>query len=74
MRVWPSIDASELKCEALLLAGTKNRSVMEWLEDNRESLDKTGVQVEILEGLTHHQEFSQIDRVYPVVKAFFEIR
>jgi len=61
-----------LKCATLLLSGTKNRSVMEWLKENKGSLEATGVQVEIVEGLTHQQEFSQIERVYPMVRGFFE--
>jgi pimeloyl-ACP methyl ester carboxylesterase len=72
MRGWPSIDAADLHCATLLLSGTKNKGVMEWLKENNESLRTAGVQVEIVEGLTHQQEFSQIDRVYPVVRSFFE--
>jgi pimeloyl-ACP methyl ester carboxylesterase len=71
MRGWPSIGASDIECAKLLLTGTKNRSVMRWLEKNGESLDRAGVRVEIVEGLTHQQEFSQIDRVYPAVRSFF---
>jgi hypothetical protein len=72
MRGWPSIEAEDLDCAALLLAGTRNKGVMGWLEAERESLDRAGVQVEIVEGLTHQQEFSQIDRVFPAVRSFFE--
>jgi pimeloyl-ACP methyl ester carboxylesterase len=72
MRGWSSIEAGDVKCPTLLLAGTKNRSVMEWLKENGESLRETNVQVEIVEGLLHQQEFSQIDRVYPTVRSFFE--
>lgn len=72
MRAWPSIEASDLACAAFFLAGTKNSSVLKWLKANCESLERAGVQVEIVEGLTHQQEFSQIDRVYPAVRAFFE--
>jgi pimeloyl-ACP methyl ester carboxylesterase len=72
MRGWPSIEAGDVACATLLLAGTKNKSVLEWLKANDESLGGTRVQVEIVEGLTHQQEFSQIDRVYPVVRSFFQ--
>jgi pimeloyl-ACP methyl ester carboxylesterase len=72
MRGWPSIEANDVNCAALLLAGTKNRSVLEWLKENEESLEKTRVRIEIVKGLTHQQEFSQIDRVYPIVRSFFE--
>ena len=71
MRGWPSIEPGDLQCPALLLAGTKNRSAMAWLKENDEPLARAGVQVEIIAGLTHQQEFSQIDRVYPAVTAFF---
>jgi len=72
MRGWPSIEAGDVDCPTLLLAGTKNRSVLEWLAGNGESLERAGVQVELVEGLTHQQEFSQIDQVYPIVRSFFE--
>lgn len=69
-RAWPSIEASDVKCAKLLLAGTRNKSVMDWLEGKAESLQQAGVQVELVEGLNHQQEFSQIDRVYPIVESF----
>jgi pimeloyl-ACP methyl ester carboxylesterase len=72
MRGWPSIEAGDVDCATLLLAGTKNRSTLEWLKENDEALERAGVQVEIVEGLTHQQEFNQIDRVYPAVRSFFE--
>ncbi len=72
MRDWPSIEAGEMGCAKLLLSGTRNKSAQEWIEENGKSLEEAGVQVEIVEGLTHQQEFSQIDRVYPIVRSFFE--
>jgi pimeloyl-ACP methyl ester carboxylesterase len=72
MRTWPSIDVAEMDCATLLLTGTKNKGVMTWLEGNRASLEQAGVRVEIVEGLTHQQEFSQADRVFPVVRPFFD--
>jgi pimeloyl-ACP methyl ester carboxylesterase len=71
MRGWPSIEASDIQCAKLLLTGTKNMSVLDWLGENGESLDRAGARVEIIEGLTHQQEFSRIDQVYPVVRSFF---
>ena len=58
MRGWPAVEPGDLDCPALLLAGSKNRSVMKWLEANPGSLEQAGVQLEIVEGLTHPQEFS----------------
>jgi pimeloyl-ACP methyl ester carboxylesterase len=70
MREWPSIDPGEIRCPTLLLVGTRNSNTLNWVKSNRPVLDGTGVQVEIIEGLSHQQEFSQIDRVYPAVSAF----
>lgn len=72
MRCWPSIEASEVDCAALLLAGTKNNSVLEWLKRNDKSIERAEVKFEIVEGLTHQQEFSQVDTVYPIDRSFIE--
>jgi pimeloyl-ACP methyl ester carboxylesterase len=74
MRDWPSVEPHEIGCPALLLAGTKNKSTLEWVVANRDALDAAGVQTEVVEGLTHDQEFTKIDRVFPVVSAFFKNR
>lgn len=70
MRAWPPVAPGQVACPALLLAGTKNTAVMNWLEANRPALEGTRVQVELLDGLTHPQEFSQIERIYPPAEAF----
>ena len=72
MREWPDIDLESIKCPTLLLAGSKNRTAINWIDKERDALYKAGVQVEILEGLTHQQEFSQIDLVFPVVNKFMD--
>ena len=70
MREWPSIDPDQVRCPTMLLVGTKNKGVVRWVEANRESLDQAGIRVEIVEGLKHSQEFTQIDSVFPVVSSF----
>lgn len=70
MRGWPPVDPDQMRCPTLLVAGTKNKATTAWIESNRGALDESPVQVEVFTGLTHSQEFSQIDRVYPVVSAF----
>ena len=72
MRKGLEIDLESKKCPILLLAGSKNRSAINWIDMERDALYKAGVQVEILEGLTHRQEFSQIDQVFPVVKIYLD--
>jgi len=72
MPSWPSIAAADLDCAALLLAGSRNNSVMEWLKNNDQSLESAEIQVEIIAGLTHQQEFTKINQVFPIVRSFFE--
>jgi pimeloyl-ACP methyl ester carboxylesterase len=72
MRDWPGVEPGEVGCPVLLLTGTKNKSTLEWAEANRGALDASGVQIEVIDGLTHDQEFTKIDRVFPVVSAFFK--
>ncbi|MEW5868400.1 MAG: alpha/beta fold hydrolase [Chloroflexota bacterium] len=70
MRAWPPIEPGQMNCPALLLSGTKNTAVMDWLEANRPALQGSPVQLELVEGLNHPQEFSQIERVYSPAEAF----
>ncbi|MBN1886431.1 MAG: alpha/beta hydrolase, partial [Thermoflexales bacterium] len=72
MRSWPSIEPGDVACPALLLSGTKNQVPMDWIEAHRQALEQAGTRVEIIPGLNHLQEFSQVERVFPVVKSFFK--
>jgi len=38
-----------------------NKSVMDWMEENRSSIARIKARVEIKDGLTNQQEFSQIE-------------
>ncbi len=66
-------DGVNIAYDVLLLADSKNKIVMEWLVENGDSVVESGLRVEINEGLTHQQEFSHIDIVYPIVRLFFEL-
>ncbi len=70
MRDWPSIDPADIRCPTMLLVGTKNKKVLSWVRQNREALDRAEIRIEVIEGLSHQQEFSQIDQVYPAVTSF----
>jgi pimeloyl-ACP methyl ester carboxylesterase len=72
MRDWPRVDPGDVSCPTLLLVGTKNKNVINWIQTEREALDSANIQVEIIAGLTHTQEFSEIDRVFPVVSSFLK--
>jgi pimeloyl-ACP methyl ester carboxylesterase len=67
MREWPSIEPSDIACPTLLVVGTRNKRVLNWVQANKQDLDEAMVQVVIVEGLTHQQEFSKIDQVFPAV-------
>jgi pimeloyl-ACP methyl ester carboxylesterase len=70
MRDWPRVEPADLKCPTMLLVGTKNKNVMNYVQSERSNLDSNGVQVEVVNGLNHQQEFTQVDRVFPPVSAF----
>jgi len=70
MRNWPDISPNEMRCPVLLLAGSKNKSVSEWIKRNVETINTARVKVDIVAGLTHPQEFSQVERVFPPVYSF----
>ena len=70
MREWPSISAREMRCPTMLLVGTKNNNVIRYVDDHRADLEEAGVQLEIIDGLNHQQEFSQITKVLPPVREF----
>jgi hypothetical protein len=42
------------------------------VDQYRAALTDSQVRVRIVEGLNHEQEFSQIDRVLPVMRSFME--
>ncbi|MFZ6030043.1 MAG: alpha/beta fold hydrolase [Chloroflexota bacterium] len=70
MRNWPAIAPGEMKCPTLLLAGSKNKAALPWVQEHASTLENTHVQVHLVEGLTHPQEFSQVALVFPQVHAF----
>jgi len=70
MRSWPDVALASLNCPTLVLTGTKNRRVMDWVEAQHQEIGDAGIQIEIIEGLTHAQELIQIDRALPPVQAF----
>jgi len=72
MRTWPGVEPGDVRCPTLLLVGTKNKRVLGWVQANGKALDEAGVRVEIMQGLTHNQEFGKIDAVFPVVSSFLK--
>ena len=70
MRDWPGIEPTDLKCPTMLLVGSRNKNVMEYVKSEQPALDNVSIKVKIITGLNHQQEFSQVDKVFPVVSSF----
>jgi len=67
---WPVVRPRDIKCPALLIMGSGNVDAMAQAEKYREEMAEAGVQVEVFEGLGHYQEFTDVDRVFPVIQRF----
>lgn len=66
---WPAVIPGDLHSPALWLIGSENKGAMASLNEHQESLP-TSVQAHVIEGLTHEQEFTEIDKVLPVMLEF----
>ena len=63
----------DLNCPALLIMGSGNVDAVAQAEKYREEMVEAGVRVEVLEGLGHYQEFTDVDRVFPVIQRFLNL-
>ncbi len=71
MRDWSCIEPKDVRCPTMLLVGTKNKDTFDWVKTHRAELDSARIRVELVEGLNHLQEVTEIDRVFPIVHSFF---
>lgn len=69
---WAPVEPGDLLCPTLWLVGTRNDPALASTEEYRPVLNKTKVRVQIVEGLNHRQEFTEIDKVLPTVLAFIQ--
>jgi len=67
---WGAIEPADLRCPALCLVGSQNENAMAGIKEYEESFKTSNVQVHVIEGLNHLQEFTEIDKVLPVMLAF----
>ncbi|MFZ1946419.1 MAG: alpha/beta fold hydrolase, partial [bacterium] len=70
MRAWPTVEPSDVRCPAMVLAGTENHGAAHWIEANRDALHRAGVRVQIVPDLDHPAEFTHLERVYSPVRDF----
>jgi pimeloyl-ACP methyl ester carboxylesterase len=67
---WGTVTPNDLLCPALWLIGSENKNAMDSYRNYQEELQGSKVQVRILEGMTHEQEFDEIEKVLPVILEF----
>ncbi|WP_420642044.1 alpha/beta fold hydrolase [Candidatus Leptofilum sp.] len=67
---WEINEPQDLLCPALWLSGSGNESTVASIKKYRETAVQSSVQIEIVPGLTHIQEFEEIDRVFPIMLEF----
>jgi dienelactone hydrolase len=65
MLSYPPVEPADMKCPTLWLVGTNNIGAMESVARYRDRLAGTRVTLQLVEGLNHPQEHSEIDRVFP---------
>ena len=67
---YPPVEPRDMTCPTLWLAGTANSGAMESTKEYGPKLAGTQVTVALLDGLTHAQEFDNIDLAFPYEIAF----
>jgi pimeloyl-ACP methyl ester carboxylesterase len=67
---WRAIAPKDLRCPALWLIGSDNSNAMTNLKECQPALPDSQVRVQVIEGLTHMQEFTEIGKVLPAMLDF----
>jgi hypothetical protein len=67
---WPLITPKDFLCSTLWLIGTENDKALESYKEQEAEIPGSNVQVRLLEGLNHEQEFENIDQVLPILLEF----
>jgi pimeloyl-ACP methyl ester carboxylesterase len=67
---WGTVTPADLHCPTLWLIGSENDKAMESLKDYEGQIHGSQIQVRIIEGMNHEQEFGNIEQVLPVILDF----
>jgi len=67
---WPDNMPADVQCPTLWVVGSNNNFAMASVAEHREALARSLVQVHIIDGLNHEQEFSEIEVVLPALTVF----
>jgi len=69
---WTAIEPADLRCPTLWLVGSENENAISSTRHYEAALTESNVQFCIVDGLNHMQEFTNIDRVLPVMLSFIQ--
>jgi pimeloyl-ACP methyl ester carboxylesterase len=67
---WRAIKPADIGCRTLWLIGSKNEPAIASLTEYEEELKTSKVRVEVINGLNHLEEFTEIDRSLPLMLTF----
>ena len=67
---WGLNEPTDLLCPALWLSGSENEGTVASMKKYEETAVNTNMEIQIIAGLNHVQEFAEIDRVFPTMLAF----
>ncbi len=67
---WPLRYPSDLRCPVYLYVGQRDQPTVDILTAQRDELARSGVELDVLPGLNHFQEITDIDRVFDRATAF----
>jgi pimeloyl-ACP methyl ester carboxylesterase len=70
---WGTVTPADLRCPTLWMIGTENNKALESYREYETEIPGSKVQVRMLEGMNHEQEFTEIDKVLPVILKFVRI-
>ena len=70
MLEWSAILPKDILCPTLWLIGSKNAGAMASLKEYEKDLPGSQVKSHVIDGLTHEQELSEIDKVLPILLKF----
>jgi len=71
---WETVTPADLRCPTLWLIGSENQNAMESYRKYEVEIPGSNVQPRILDGMTHEQEFNEIDRVLPMILDFIRTK
>ncbi len=67
---WGLNEPDDLRCPALWLSGSENEATIASMKAYGETAVLPKIQIKIIDGLNHVQEFEEIDHVFPIMLDF----